>query len=60
MKIMMTMTQMMMTMMMMMTMTVTDLVAIAGLLLPLHLVDRQVVQAVLVVVPHLGRCVIVK
>ena len=30
----------------------TNLVAIAGLRLPLHLVDCQVVQAVLVVVPH--------
>ena len=31
----------------------TNLVAIAGLRLPLHLVDCQVVQAVLVVVTHL-------
>ena len=40
----------------------TNLVAIAGLRLPLHLVDCQVVQAVLVVVAHLdshiiSRCV---
>ena len=49
---------MMMSIMMMMTMAY--LVAIAGLLLPFHLVDRQVVQAVLIVVPHLGHRVIVK
>ena len=47
---------MLITMMMMMNMTMkmTDLVAIASLRLAFHLVDCQVVQAVLVVVPHLG------
>ena len=43
-----------MMMMMIMTMKMTDLVAIASLGLAFHLVDCQVVQAVLVVVPHLG------
>ena len=38
--------------MMNMTMMMTDLVAIASLGLAFHLVDCQVVQAVLVVVPH--------